>query len=97
MTRRATVPLPARFGLGPIYVASIDARTITMGVPIIGSDFATDGGCSAGITGPGANTMASVDLTCRAGDKAVINNKMRIEVLGISATHKAVIRIRPAA
>ncbi|MFC4013293.1 hypothetical protein ACFOY2_39120 [Nonomuraea purpurea] len=94
MTRGVTVPLPARFGLGPIEVTAIDGKTVTMVAPLTQSEFSSDGGCSATITGPAANASAYVDLTCPTGEKAVVN-KMNLKVVGI-VKKAAVIRIRPA-
>ncbi|MFI7639724.1 hypothetical protein [Nonomuraea sp. NPDC049400] len=93
MTRGVTVPLPARFGLGPVEVTAINGKTVRMVAPLTQSKFSSDGGCSATITGPAANAAPYVDLTCHTGEKAVFN-KMKLEVVGI-AKKAAVIRIRP--
>jgi hypothetical protein len=94
VTGSATVPLPARFGLGPIEVTAVDTKTVTMVAPLTRSEFSSDGGCSSGVTGPAANSPAYVDLTCQVGEKAVLN-EMNLEIVGI-ADHASVIRIRPA-
>ncbi|WP_279552653.1 hypothetical protein [Streptomyces sp. DH24] len=92
----ARVPLPARLGLGPLQVTAIQDGTVAMFAPLIQSEFASDGGCSAAITGPGAGDSGSVGLTCSVGEKAVVN-KMSLEVVGIdTADQAAVLRIRPA-
>ncbi|WP_189935974.1 hypothetical protein [Streptomyces sulfonofaciens] len=94
VTASVEVPLPARFGLGPVRVTAIDARTVTLSARLTQSQFSSDGGCSSAITGPAANAPAHVDLTCHVGEKAVVN-KMHLTVVGI-AEHAAVLRIRAA-
>jgi hypothetical protein len=95
VTAPVTVPLPARYGLGPIEVTAISAQTVTMVAPLLQSEFSSDGGCQATFTGPAANSSAYVSLTCRTGDKAVIN-KLNLQAVGVT-DQAAVIRIRPAA
>lgn len=95
MTASVTVPLPARFGLGPIEVTAINAQTVTMVAPLLQSEFSSDGGCESGFTGPAANSSAYVSLTCHTGDKAVIN-EMNLQAVGVT-DQAAIIRIRPAA
>jgi hypothetical protein len=87
------VPLPARSGLGPIQVTSIDAELVTMIVPLTKSEFSSDGGCSALFTGPAPGFSAYASLTCRAGEKNV-TNQVAIEVATI-ADGAAIIRISP--
>jgi hypothetical protein len=89
-----TVPLPARFGVGPLKVTAIKAQTVNMVIALRQSEFSSDGGCSAIITGPAPNAGGHVDLTCHANEKTVVN-KMKLEVEGI-ADKAAIIRIRPA-
>lgn len=93
VTAPVTVPLPAHFGVGPLTVTAIDAGTVTMVLPLTGSQLSKEGDCSAGITGPTANAPAHVDMTCRAGANAVVND-MNLEVVAIS-DRSAVLRIRP--
>lgn len=93
VTAPATVPLPARFGLGPIEVIAVDARTVTMVAPLLQPEFSSDGGCESAFTGPAANSSAYVSLTCHTGDKTVIN-KMNLQAVGVTG-RAAVLRIRP--
>lgn len=90
----ARVPLPKRFGLSSLKVTGIEDETVSFVAPMIGSKFSSDGGCSATITGPTANSAAFWGLTCEAGDTTVVN-KMSLEVVGVTAK-AVVIRIRPA-
>ncbi|MEV4891945.1 hypothetical protein AB0K48_21430 [Nonomuraea sp. NPDC055795] len=90
----ARVPLPKRFGLSSLKVTGIEDETVSFVAPMIGSKFSSDGGCSATITGPSANSAAFWGLTCAAGDTTVVN-KMSLEVVGVTGK-AAVIRIRPA-
>jgi hypothetical protein len=94
VTGPTTVPIPAQFGLGSIEVTAIGAQTVTMVVPLTRSNFSSDGGCSALITGQSASAPAHMDLTCHAGEKTIVN-EMALEVAGI-ADGAAVIRIAPA-
>jgi hypothetical protein len=94
VTGPTAVPLPARLRLGPINVLTIDAQTVTMVVPLAGSTFDSDGGCSATFTGPGAGSPMMMSLACHAGEKNVVNG-VAIEVAGI-ADGAAVLRIGPA-
>ncbi|MGP4026270.1 hypothetical protein [Actinomadura sp. 3N407] len=93
MTGPVTIPLLGGSGLGPIEVTAISDRTVRMVAPLTGAEFSSDGGCSSTFTGPGANTSAHMDLTCHAGEKAVVN-MVSLEVAGIG-DEGAVIRIRP--
>ncbi|MCX4902879.1 hypothetical protein [Streptomyces sp. NBC_00878] len=95
VTVSATVPLPARFGLGPLAVTGINAKTVTMAAPLLQPEFSSDGGCESSFTGPAANSSAYASWTCHPGDKAVIN-KMSLQTVGV-ADGAAIIRIRPAA
>jgi hypothetical protein len=90
----AEVPLPARSGLGPAAVVAIDATTVTMVIPLTGTEFDSDGGCSPNITGPAAGSSGYVTLNCAAGDRGAVN-KVTFEVLEI-ADGAAVLRVRPA-
>ena len=95
VTTPVTVPLPARFGLGPIEVTAINAQTVTMVAPLLQPEFSSDGGCESTFTGPAANSSAYVSLTCHTGDKAVIN-ELNLQAVGVT-DQAAIIRIRPAA
>jgi hypothetical protein len=88
------VPLPARSGLGPVEVIAIDATTVNLVIPLTGTKFDSDGGCSPFITGPGAGSSGYVTLSCAEGDRSVVN-KVAFEVLGID-DGAAVLRVRPA-
>ncbi|GAA1640840.1 hypothetical protein GCM10009733_042420 [Nonomuraea maheshkhaliensis] len=92
--RKAQIPLPVRYGIGPIQVTGVNSRTVTMFAPLTGSNFSKGAGCSASITGPSQGAPGYVILDCSVGMKTVIN-KMRLEVLG-AVGKTAVIRIRPA-
>jgi hypothetical protein len=92
--RRAQIPLPARYGIGPIQVTGVNSREVTLFAPLNTSKFSSDGGCSPTITGPSLGAPGYVSLTCPVSAKAVIN-KMRLEVLG-AVGKTAVLRIRPA-
>ncbi|MFI6390692.1 hypothetical protein [Nonomuraea sp. NPDC050540] len=69
-------------------------ETVSFVAPMIGARVSSDGGCSATITGPSANSAAFWGLTCGAGGTTVVN-KMSLEVVGVTGK-TAVIRIRPA-
>lgn len=88
------VPLPKGSGLGPAEVTAVDAAAVGMLLPLTGTDFDSDGGCSPFITGPGAGTSGFVTMSCAAGDKATVN-KVTFEVLAITGD-AAVLRVRPA-
>ncbi|MEV4089760.1 hypothetical protein ACIBI7_46170 [Nonomuraea fuscirosea] len=92
--RRAQIPLPARYGIGPIQVTGVDSREVTLFAPLNTSKFSSDGGCSPTITGPSLGAPGYISLTCPVSAKTVINN-MRLEVLG-AVGRTAVLRIRPA-
>ncbi len=92
--RKAQIPLPARYGIGPIQVTGVSSRTVTMFAPLTSSNFSKGTGCAASITGPSQGAPGYVILDCSVGMKTVIN-KMRLEVLG-AVGKTAVIRIRPA-
>jgi hypothetical protein len=94
VSTRAKVPLPARSGLGPIEVVAVDATNVSMVIPLTGTKFDSDGGCSPFITGPGAGSSGYVTLSCAEGARAVVN-KVSVEVLDI-AGGAAVLRVRPA-
>jgi hypothetical protein len=89
------VPLPARSGLGAIEVVSVDATTISMVIPLTGTNFDSDGGCSPLITGPGAGSSGYVTMSCAKGERGTIN-KVTLEVLDITGG-AAILRVRPAA
>jgi hypothetical protein len=91
---RAKVPLPARSGLGTVEVVAIDGTSVTMVVPLTGTAFDSDGGCSPFITGPGAGSSGYATMSCAKGDRSVIN-KVSFEVLDITGG-SAVLRVRPA-
>ena len=93
MSAGAKVPLPARSGLGPIEVIAVDATAVTMVVPLSGTDFDSDGGCSPFITGPGAGASGYATLSCAEGDRSVVN-KVAFEVLEI-AGKAAILRVQP--
>lgn len=92
--RRAQIPLPARYGIGPIQVTGVSSREVTLFAPLNTSKFSSDGGCSPTITGPSLGAPGYISLTCPVSAKTVIN-KMRLEVLG-AVGRTAVLRIRPA-
>jgi hypothetical protein len=92
VSARARVPLPARTGLGSVEVIAVDATAVTMVIPLIGSNFDSDGGCSPFITGPAAGSSGFVTLSCAAGDRGVLN-KVTLEVPEI-ADGSAVLRVR---
>ncbi|WP_147268291.1 hypothetical protein [Spongiactinospora rosea] len=88
------MPLPRRFGIGPIRVTGVEDDTITMVVPLTRSKFESDGGCSATLIGSSADAPAHWDLTCRSAEKVTIN-QMTLTVTDIT-DKAAIIRIRPA-
>jgi hypothetical protein len=88
------VPLPARFGLGPVEVTAVDAATVSMVIPLTETTFNSDGGCSPFITGAGAGSSGYVTLSCAEGDRVLVN-KVTIEVLDI-ADGAAIVRVQPA-
>jgi hypothetical protein len=94
VSARTKLPLPARSGLGPVEVVAVDATTVTMVIPLTGTNFDSDGGCSPNITGPGAGSSGFVTLSCAAGDRSVVN-KVSFEVLEV-AHGAAILRVRPA-
>jgi hypothetical protein len=75
-------------------VVAVDAATVTMVIPLTGTSFDSDGGCSPFITGPGAGSSGYVTLSCAKGDRSVVN-KVSFEVLDI-AGKAAVLRVQPA-
>lgn len=96
VTKPVTVPLPARFGLGQLQVATVDDGTVTMVVTLTQSEFSSDGGCGdTNFTGPSADSPGFGSITCHSGEKVTLN-KMSLTVVGV-LDHAAVLRIRSAA
>ncbi|AZQ35441.1 hypothetical protein EJ357_19685 [Streptomyces cyaneochromogenes] len=97
MTKEAGVPVPVpeRFGLGPVMVSAISGGTVTLIAPLTGSEFSSDGGCEASFTGPGAGSSAFAQMTCDRGAKAVVN-RMGLQVVHVG-DGAAILRISPAA
>ncbi|WP_128431631.1 hypothetical protein [Streptomyces cyaneus] len=94
VTDAARIPVPDRFGLGPVTVTAVSGGTVTMFAPLTQSEFASDGGCEASFTGPAADSSAVAQLTCDRGAKAVVN-QMGLQVVHVG-DGAAVLRIRPA-
>lgn len=94
VSAEASVPVPDRFGLGPLTVTAISGGTVMLFAPLTQSDFSSDGGCEASFTGPGADSSAYAQMTCGRGAKAVVN-QMRLQVVDVR-DGAAILRIRPA-
>lgn len=88
-----SVPLPARWGIGPLEVTAVDAETVSIVAPFTTSEFSSNGSCGATFTGPSASGPGRLNLNCRAGEKPVVND-MALEVVGI-LDENAVLRVRP--
>ncbi|MGW6903064.1 hypothetical protein [Streptomyces sp. NPDC054940] len=94
VTKEATVPVPERFGLGPVMVSAISGGTVMLFAPLTQSEFSSDGGCEASFTGPAADSSAFAQMTCDRGAKAVVN-QMGLQVVDVT-DGAAILRIRPA-
>ncbi|GAA4042761.1 hypothetical protein [Streptomyces shaanxiensis] len=94
VTDAARIPVPDRFGLGPVTVTAVSGGTVTMFAPLTQSEFSSDGGCEASFTGPAADSSAVAQLTCDRGAEAVVN-RMGLQVVHVG-DGAAVLRIRPA-
>ncbi|MCL8013964.1 hypothetical protein [Streptomyces sp. AS02] len=95
VTKEAGVPVPERFGLGPVMVSAISGGTVTLIAPLTRSEFSSDGGCEVSFTGPGAGSSAFAQMTCDSGAKAVVN-RMGLQVVHVG-DGAAILRISPAA
>jgi hypothetical protein len=85
------VAVPERYGLGPIKVTAISATAVEMVAPLTGSGYSISG-CSGG--GAVSSQGGGVEMNCKAGTVATINDVMSLEVVKIDAT-VAVLRIKP--
>lgn len=88
------VPVPGRFGLGPVTVTAISDGAVTMFAPLTQPDFSSDGGCPSAFTGPAENSSAYAELTCDEGATGVVN-RMKLRVVDVG-DKTAILRIRPA-
>ncbi len=86
------VAVPERYGLGPIKVTAITAAAVEMVAPLTGSGYSISG-CSGG--GGVSSQGGGVEMSCKAGTVATINDVMSLEVVKIDGT-VAVLRIKPA-
>ncbi|WP_306934923.1 hypothetical protein [Streptomyces phaeochromogenes] len=94
MPEEAEVPVPARFGLGPVTVTAISEGTVTMFAPLTQSEFSSDGGCQATFTGPAENSSAYAEETCDEGATGAVSQmELRVADVGDRA---AILHIRPA-
>lgn len=87
------VAVPERYGLGPIEVTAITAAAVEMVAPLTGSGYSVSG-CSGG-GGVSSQGGGGVEMSCKVGTVATINDVMSLEVVEIGDT-VAVLRIEPA-
>jgi hypothetical protein len=87
------VPVPERYGLGPIEVTAITAAAVEMVAPLTGSGYSVSG-CSGG-GGVSSQGGGGVGMSCEVGTVATINDVMSLEVVDTGET-VAVLRIEPA-